>query len=77
MNHSWAAADRPVEELLAPYPTLDSHVKNHLKIGKEIRPWRLWVHQPYPYIVNRMVCLLGDAGHPVSFLFLSICLSRV
>ena len=68
VNHSWAEADRPVEELLAPYPTLDSQVMSHLKIGKEIRPWRLWVHQPYPYIVNKMVCLLGDAGHPVSCL---------
>jgi salicylate hydroxylase len=32
-----------VEELLAPYPDLDAQVLAHLKIGKEIRPWRLWV----------------------------------
>lgn len=42
-NHSWDAEDRPVEELLAPYPNLDSQVHSHLSIGKEIRPWRLWM----------------------------------
>lgn len=42
-NQSWAAEDRPVEELLAPYPELDKQVKDHLAIGEEIRPWRLWV----------------------------------
>ncbi|RMZ92083.1 hypothetical protein DV736_g683, partial [Chaetothyriales sp. CBS 134916] len=63
--HAWAADDRPVEELLAPYPELDAQVLAHLSIGKEIKPWRLWVHDPYPYIEKSMVCLLGDAGHPM------------
>ncbi|KAL6701566.1 hypothetical protein J3F84DRAFT_11972 [Trichoderma pleuroticola] len=64
-THTWGNDDRPVEELLAPYPNLDSQVLSHLKIGKEIRPWRLWVHDPYPFIHKNMVCLLGDAGHPM------------
>ncbi|KAB8239695.1 FAD-dependent oxidoreductase [Aspergillus alliaceus] len=64
-NHTWGSADRPVEELLEPYPGLDRQVFSHLSIGTEIRPWRLWVHQPYPYITRSMVCLLGDAGHPM------------
>lgn len=42
-SHSWGNDDRPVEELLAPYPELDGQVLAHLRIGKEIRPWRLWV----------------------------------
>ncbi|KAJ4375344.1 hypothetical protein N0V83_002430 [Neocucurbitaria cava] len=42
-NQSWGAEDRPVEELLAPYPELDEQVKAHLTIGIEIKPWRLWV----------------------------------
>lgn len=42
-NQTWGGEDRPVEELLEPFPELDSQVLNHLKIGKEIRPWRLWV----------------------------------
>ncbi|KAK1254783.1 hypothetical protein MKX08_008778 [Trichoderma sp. CBMAI-0020] len=64
-THTWGHEDRPVEELLAPYPNLDSQVLSHLKIGKEIQPWRLWVHDPYPYIHKNNVCLLGDAGHPM------------
>ncbi|KAJ6191493.1 hypothetical protein N7519_001514 [Penicillium mononematosum] len=59
------AEDRPVEELLAPYPQLDRQVFNHLKIGTEIKPWRLWVHDPYPYIQRGNTCLLGDAAHPM------------
>ncbi|KAI5467234.1 hypothetical protein BGZ63DRAFT_477235 [Mariannaea sp. PMI_226] len=64
-NQTWGADERPVEELLAPYPELDIQVRSHLAIGKEIKPWRLWVHEPYPYIQKSMVCLLGDAGHPM------------
>jgi salicylate hydroxylase len=40
-------------------------VFNHLKIGTEIKPWRLWVHDPYPYIQRGNTCLLGDAAHPM------------
>lgn len=64
-NQTWGGEDRPVEELLEPYPELDRHVFGHLRIGKEIRPWRLWIHDPYPYIHRNNVCLLGDAGHPM------------
>ena len=42
-NQTWGGEDRPVEELLAPYPELDPKVKDHLAIGIEIRPWRLWI----------------------------------
>ncbi|RFU27330.1 hypothetical protein B7463_g8996, partial [Scytalidium lignicola] len=65
INHTWGSEDRPVEELLAPYPSLDRQVFSHLAIGKEIQPWRLWVHEPYPYITRNTVCLLGDAAHPM------------
>lgn len=64
-NQTWGAESRPVEELLQPYPQLDRQVFGHLAIGKEIQPWRLWVHDPYPYIQRGNVCLLGDAGHPM------------
>ena len=42
-NQAWGVEDRPTEELLAPYPELDSQVLAHLAIGKNIQPWRLWV----------------------------------
>ncbi|KAI4679919.1 uncharacterized protein J4E88_005809 [Alternaria novae-zelandiae] len=64
-NQTWGGADLPVEELLAPYPELDEKVKAHLAIGIEVRPWRLWVHQPYPYVVKDCVALIGDAAHPM------------
>ncbi|KPI37462.1 FAD-dependent urate hydroxylase [Cyphellophora attinorum] len=64
-SHSWGSKDLPVEELLKPYPNLDKQVLDHLRIGHEIQPWRLWVHQPYPYLARDTVCLLGDAGHPM------------
>jgi salicylate hydroxylase len=43
MSQTWGGADRPVEELLAPYPDLDPLIKAHLANSIEIRPWRLWV----------------------------------
>ena len=58
-------ADAPVEDLLAPYPDLDRQVFDHLAIGKEIRPWRLWVHDPYSHWSRGIVCVLGDAAHPM------------
>jgi salicylate hydroxylase len=58
-------ADAPVEDLLQPYPDLDRQVYDHLAIGKEIRPWRLWVHDPYDHWSKGVVCVLGDAAHPM------------
>lgn len=65
VNQAWGAEERNVEELLSPYPTLDRQVFKHLAIGKDIQPWRLWIHDPYPYLNKQRVCLLGDAGHPM------------
>ena len=64
-NQNWDA-DAPVEDLLAPYPDLDKQVFGHLAIGKEIRPWRLWVHEPYSHWQEGVVGIMGDAAHPVS-----------
>ncbi|KAJ6156042.1 hypothetical protein N7497_004927 [Penicillium chrysogenum] len=67
-TQSWGAEDRPVEELLAPYPELDRQVFNHLKIGTEIKPWRLWVHDPYPYI-QRGACMAIEDAAALGLLF--------
>jgi salicylate hydroxylase len=48
INHTWGGGDRPVEELLAPFPELDAQVKAHLAIATEIQPWRLWVQYVIP-----------------------------
>ncbi|EEP78860.1 conserved hypothetical protein [Uncinocarpus reesii 1704] len=63
-THNWNS-EATVEELLAPYPDLDSQVLGHLKIGKEIRPWRLWVHEPYEWWQKGVACVMGDAAHPM------------
>ncbi|KAL6244790.1 hypothetical protein RBB50_008318 [Rhinocladiella similis] len=54
-----------LDELLAPYPDLDRQVFKHLEIGYEIRPWRLWLHEPYPLWTKGVVALMGDAAHPM------------
>lgn len=54
-----------LDELLAPYPELDKAVIDHLKVSEDIRPWRLWVHQPYPYWHKGIACIMGDAAHPM------------
>ncbi|KAF5227965.1 hypothetical protein FANTH_14630 [Fusarium anthophilum] len=46
LNHTWGREDRPVDELLAPYPSLDPQVRAHLALGQDIQPWRLWT-QPW------------------------------
>jgi salicylate hydroxylase len=61
-------AESTVEELLAPYPDLDRQVFKHLSIGKDIRPWRLWVHKPYEWWQKGVACVMGDAAHPVRLL---------
>lgn len=63
-NQSWGA-QATVEELLAPFPDLDPQVYKHLAIGKDVSPWRLWVHEPYGWWTKGVACLLGDAAHPV------------
>ncbi|KAF5622332.1 salicylate hydroxylase [Fusarium sp. NRRL 52700] len=45
LNHTWGGEDRSVDELLAPYPSLDPQVRAHLALGQDIQPWRLWTHQ--------------------------------
>ncbi|KAL5355558.1 hypothetical protein BJX96DRAFT_170783 [Aspergillus floccosus] len=63
-SQNWAS-EGTVEELLAPFPDLDPKLLEHFKIGTEVRPWRLWVHQPYEYWQKGVVCIMGDAAHPM------------
>lgn len=63
-SHKWDE-EASLEELLEPYPDLDRQVLEHLKIGKEIKPWRLWVHEPYGWWQSGKVCVMGDAAHPM------------
>lgn len=63
-NQSWDQ-EAPLEDLLEPYPDLDRQVFKHFEIGTDIKPWRLWLHDPYPYWQKGVVALIGDAAHPM------------
>ncbi|KAG9234732.1 hypothetical protein BJ875DRAFT_294588 [Amylocarpus encephaloides] len=54
-----------VEELLEPFSTLDPDLLALFKNSTDIKPWRLFVHQPYPHWQKDLTCILGDAAHPM------------
>lgn len=54
-----------VEQLLAPYPDLDPDLLAIFKESSDIRPWRLFVHQPYDHWQKGRCCIMGDAAHPM------------
>ncbi|KAK7517911.1 uncharacterized protein IWZ02DRAFT_447470 [Phyllosticta citriasiana] len=54
-----------VEELLSPYPDLDPRLLDLFRNSEDIKPWRLWVHQPYPRWQSGRTCIMGDAAHPM------------
>ncbi|KAH8596169.1 hypothetical protein B0O99DRAFT_510825 [Bisporella sp. PMI_857] len=54
-----------MEELLAPFETLDPELLAIFKNSYDIKPWRLFVHQPYAYWQDGVTCILGDAAHPM------------
>lgn len=66
-NQNWNTdVEIQPSKLLEPFPDLDHCLFNHLAIGKEIRPWRLWFHEPYGWWQKGVTCIMGDAAHPVS-----------
>lgn len=54
------------EELLLPFEgTLDPNLIALFKNSTDIKPWRLFVHQPYPHWQKGRTCIMGDAAHPM------------
>ncbi|KAL3419499.1 salicylate hydroxylase [Phlyctema vagabunda] len=53
------------EELLAPFGDLDPELLALFKNSTDIKPWRLFVHQPYDHWQVGGTCILGDAAHPM------------
>jgi salicylate hydroxylase len=47
------------------FPNLDPKIKTLFMHAEDIKMWRLYVHQEYPYWVKGRVGLLGDAAHPM------------
>ncbi|PYH46053.1 salicylate hydroxylase [Aspergillus saccharolyticus JOP 1030-1] len=52
-------------QLLATFPRLDARMRLLMRHAEDIKMWRLYKHEPYPYWTRGKVCLLGDAAHPM------------
>jgi len=53
------------EELLLPFETLDPELQAIFRNSEDIKPWRLFVHQPYSHWQDGATCIMGDAAHPM------------
>jgi len=54
-----------LDELLVPFGTLNPELLEIFKNSTDIKPWRLFVHQPYDLWQIGRTCILGDAAHPM------------
>jgi salicylate hydroxylase len=53
------------QALVDTFPGLDARVKTLFLNAEDIKMWRLYIHDPYPYWTKGVVGLLGDAAHPM------------
>ncbi|KAF2488551.1 FAD/NAD(P)-binding domain-containing protein [Lophium mytilinum] len=53
------------DELCDTFQNLDPRVRKLFKNADDIKMWRLYIHEEYPYWVKNRVALLGDAAHPM------------
>lgn len=53
------------ENLAATFPDLDERLLTLFRNAEDVKMWRLYNHEPYPYWVSGRCCLLGDAAHPM------------
>ena len=53
------------ENLASTFPDLDDRLRRLFRNAEDIKMWRLYNHEPYPYWVKGKCCLLGDAAHPM------------
>ncbi|KAE8364678.1 hypothetical protein BDV27DRAFT_157625 [Aspergillus caelatus] len=60
----WNISATP-QQLVDTFPALDPRMKKLMLNAEDIKMWRLYRHDPYPYWVKGKVCLLGDAAHPM------------
>lgn len=60
----WNISATP-QELIDTFPGLDERVKTLFSNAEDIKMWRLYIHEEYPYWQRGTVALLGDAAHPM------------
>ncbi|OQE16159.1 hypothetical protein PENSTE_c025G06280 [Penicillium steckii] len=63
-DDGWNIGATP-EQLVETFPDLDPRMKTLMLNAEDIKMWRLYRHQPYPFWTKGKVCLLGDAAHPM------------
>ncbi|TVY26983.1 FAD-dependent monooxygenase [Lachnellula hyalina] len=60
----WNISATP-QELVDTFPGLDKRIKQLFLHSEDIKMWRLYIHEEYPYWQQGIVGLLGDAAHPM------------
>jgi salicylate hydroxylase len=60
----WNLSASP-QKLVDTFPGLDKKLQTLFLNAEDIKMWRLYNHDPYPYWVKGRVALLGDAAHPM------------
>lgn len=60
----WNLSASP-QKLVETFPGLDQKLQTLFLNAEDIKMWRLYNHDPYPYWVKGRVALLGDAAHPM------------
>lgn len=64
-GETWNDSKLSIEDILAPFPNLDPELLAIFKNSTDIKPWRLFVHQPYSHWKKGRTCIMGDAAHPM------------
>jgi len=54
-----------LDSLLKPFPDLDPDLLDIFRNSTDIKPWRLFVHQPYSHWQIGKTAIMGDAAHPM------------
>lgn len=64
-GEKWTDSSLNREDLLAPFPNLDPDLRAIFANSTDIKPWRLFVHEPYTHWQRGRTCIMGDAAHPM------------
>lgn len=52
-------------ELANTFPGIDPVLRDVMLVAEDVKIWRLFEHQPYPYRHEGKACLIGDAAAPM------------
>lgn len=64
-GEKWTDSSLTHDDLLAPFKSLDPELHAIFANSTDIKPWRLYVHQPYSHWQKGRTAIMGDAAHPM------------